>query len=268
MKNPKIKFGPTGLGPTNQAEKTLEKYFQLGFKTCEILFTHGVYIKSKYQAETIAKKAKELGIELTIHAPYWINLNSAEQEKVKASKQRILKSLEIGTYLNASKVVFHPGFYGKTEKTKAYEKIKNEIKDILKTSKKRKLTPKLCPETTGKKNVFGSIDEISQLIKDTNCSFCIDFAHVLARYGSYNFKEIYEKIINLSKQDKLHIHFSGIVYGNKGEKHHKPTEDKEIKILLKELKKYCKNKEITIINESPQPIEDTLKEIKIWNKIK
>ena len=83
-----IKFGPAGLGPVATAEKTLEKYHKLGLKACEIAFTYSVYIKNEEDALRIGKKAKELGISLSIHAPYFINLNSKEKVKREASKGR------------------------------------------------------------------------------------------------------------------------------------------------------------------------------------
>jgi deoxyribonuclease IV len=85
-----IKIGPAGLGPVKIAEKTLEEYAKLGFKACEIAFTYSVYIKNKKDAERIGKKASKLGISLSIHAPYFVNLNSAEKEKREATKKRIL----------------------------------------------------------------------------------------------------------------------------------------------------------------------------------
>jgi deoxyribonuclease-4 len=265
-----IKFGPSGLGSVKTAEKVLEQYSELGLKVCEIAFTYGAYIKNKQNAEKIKKKAKELGIELTIHAPYWINLNSAEKIKIEKSKKRILRSLEVGTWLGAKKVVFHPGYYGKKNKKETYENIKKEIKEILEKAKENKFKPMLCPETTGKINVFGNIDEIAKLNQETGCSFCIDFAHILARYKSYNFKEVFEKIIKKSKKKEVHIHFSGIIYGDKGEKKHKITEKKELEELLKEFKKYkreLEEKHITIISESPNPVKDSIKAIEVWNKI-
>ncbi len=71
--NSKIKIGPARLGPVKTAEKVLEEYAHRGIKACEIAFTYGVYIKNKEDAVKIGKKAKSLGITLSIHAPYWIN---------------------------------------------------------------------------------------------------------------------------------------------------------------------------------------------------
>ena len=259
---PKIRFGPAGLGGVKEAIENLRKYKELGLEACEISFTYGAYIKNKEDAMAIGNEAKKLGIKLSIHAPYWINLNSAEPDKVKKSKQRILESCKIGTWLQATKIVFHPGYYGKISKEETYEKIKTEINDLQESLKEKAYTVKLAPETTGKVNVFGSIQEIRKLVDDTKCSFCIDFAHILARYGSYNFDEIKK---NFDKFKEWHIHFSGIEYGEKGEKRHLRLEEKEIKKVLENLNSE-KKKDITIISESPSPVEDSIMSLKVYKK--
>lgn len=246
-----IKFGPAGLGGVKNAISNLEKYHKLGLRACEIAFTYGVYIKNKEDAVKIGSAAEKLGINLSIHAPYWINLNSYDKKKVEESNQRILKCLEVGTWLGAKTIVFHSGFYGKMSKKETYENIKKQILKLQKTRKEKKYTPELAPETMGKINVFGSIEEISNLVKETGCSFCVDFAHILARDKDYNFKEVFAKF----KEKEFHVHFSGIVYGEKGEKHHKKTSEKELKILLNNLEK---DKNYVIINESPDPIKDSI----------
>lgn len=255
-----IKFGPAGLGSVSEAISNLERYHQLGLKACEIAFTYGVYIKDKKDAEEIKKTAERLGIKLSIHAPYWINLNSPEKDKIDKSKERILKSLEAGTLLGVHRVIFHPGYYGDMGKEETYENIKKAIIEIQEEAEKREYTPKLAPETTGKVNVFGSVDEIKKLVDETGCSFCIDFAHILAREKNYNFESVLKKFSN---QKELHIHFSGIEYGEKGEKNHKKTLESELKQLIKNLPK---NKEITVINESPEPVEDSVAGLKIYEK--
>lgn len=111
----------------------------------------------------------------------------------------------------------------------------------------------------GKVNVFGSIDEISRLVKETGCEYCIDFAHILARDKKVN----YAKIKNAFPSKIWHVHFSGIVYGEKGEKHHKETEKSEWQELLKNLPK---DKEIVIVNESPSMIVDSEIGLKLSKK--
>jgi deoxyribonuclease IV len=173
------------------------------------------------------------------------------------SKKRILECCEVGEKLGAYRVVFHPGFYSDIDKEKSYQNIKEAILEIEKEIKKKKWKIKIAPETTGKINVFGSVEEISQLVKDTGCSFCIDFAHVLAREKKVD----YEKIKKLFGAEKnWHVHFSGIEYTEKGERRHIRTEEKAWKDLLKNLPK---DKNIVIINESPAPFEDALSGLKL-----
>ncbi len=258
----RVRFGPTGLGSVKEAISNLEKIKSAGLSACEISFTYQIYIKEK-DAKIIGEVAKKLGIQLSIHAPYFINLNSDDDEKIENSKKRILKCLEIGTYLDAKYIVFHSGFYGKGTREECYINIKNAILELEKIRKEKNYTPKLAPEIMGKINVFGSIEEISQLVNDTGCHACIDFAHVLARSGGkYRFKETFDLF---NKLDELHIHFSGIIYGEKGERKHKETLEEEWEKLLKSLPK---NKRIVVVNESPKPFEDSLEGLKLYNNLK
>ena len=254
----KIRFGPAGLGPVKTAEKVLEQYAEKGFRACEIAFTYSVYIKPN-QCEPIRKKAKKLGIELSIHAPYFVNLNSKEREKIEATKKRILNCCEIGEKLGAKVVVFHPGYYG-DDREGAYDKIRDGIVEIMKEMQKKKYKIKVAPETMGKVNVFGSVDEISRLVKETGCSFCIDFAHILARDKKVDYNDVIKKFPGKD----WHIHFSGIIYGEKGEKKHKETEKKEWKEMLKNLPK---GKNIRIVNESPRMVEDSVEGMKIAERL-
>ncbi len=254
-----IRFGPAGLGPVKTAENVLERYSKLGLRACEIAFTYGVYIKNKDDAIRIGKKAKELGTRLSIHAPYYVNLNSAEKAKREATKKRILDCCEIGELAGAEIVVFHPGYYSK-DKGESYSNIRDGINEIMQEIRKKGWKIEIGAETMGKVNVFGSVEEISKLVRETGCGFCIDFAHILARDKVVD----YEKIKSLFPAKKWHVHFSGIVYGEKGEKHHKPTEKEEWKNLLKNLPK---DKDIVIINESPSMVEDSVQGLSISKKI-
>lgn len=254
-----IKFGPAGLGPVKEAISNLEEFARLGLKACEIEFVRQIYMK-KEDAITIGKKAKEFGIILSIHAPYYVNLNSNEKDKVNASKERILKCCEIGHYLGAKKIVFHAGYYGAFSKEETFNNIKRRISEILEVIKENEWAVELCPETMGKINVFGSIEDISNLAKETGCSFCIDFAHILARYKENKFEEIER----LFPQKNWHCHFSGIEYGEKGERKHIETSEDNWRGLFNFLSKV--DKEIVIINESPNTFEDSVRGLEIWKK--
>jgi len=255
-----IRFGPAGLGGVKEAEDRLEDYSKKGLKACEIAFTYGAYIKNKEDAIRIAKKARELDIKLSIHAHYWINLNSKEKKKIEESKQRILDCCKIGDWLEAYLVVFHPGYYGGMDKEETYQNIKKAVLEIKYEIKKNNWKIEIAPETTGKINVFGGIDEISRLKNEANCGFVLDFAHIEARDKKVNWNRIKE----LFPEEKWHCHFSGIEYTEKGERKHKKTGKENWKKMLKELPK---DKEIVIINESPDCVEDSVEGLKLsYNK--
>lgn len=253
-----IHFGPAGLGAVKTAQEVLQQYHKLGLKACEIAFTYNCYIKPS-ECLIIKKKAEDLDIDLSIHAQYWVNLNAREKEKREATKKRILQCCEIGELLGAKTVVFHPGYYSK-DREDSYEVIKQSVLDIMKIIKQKRWKIKIAAETMGKVNVFGSIDEISRLVKETGCSFCIDFAHILAREKKVD----YSAVERAFPQKEWHVHFSGIVYGEKGEKHHRTTEKAEWQQLLRHLPK---DKEVIIIHESPTMIKDSVEGLKIYEKM-
>lgn len=255
----KINFGPSALSSVESAIDTLKKYKSVGLNACEIPFTYQVYIKEE-DAKIIGEFAKKNNILLSIHAPYFVNLNASDKEKINNSKKRILKCCEIGHHLGARNIVFHSGYYLKNTKEETYENIKKQIIDLQKSIKKNKWDVVLCPEIMGKINVFGSIEEISKLSKETGCSFTIDFAHILARYKKNKFSELKK----MFPQKKWHCHFSGIEYGEKGEKNHISTSEKIWKELFNDLIKL--DKEYTIINESPSPVKDSVKGLKIYKE--
>jgi deoxyribonuclease IV len=255
-----IKIGPASIGGAKEAENNLNFLNKNKINAAEVSFTRNIYLK-KPDALRIGKIAKKLKIDLSVHAPYYINLNSKEKEKITASKRRIMQSCQMGHHLGAKYIVFHPGFYGKDSIEDTYEKIKNEMIDLEDTRKEHNLKPKLAPETTGKVNVFGDFDQTLQLAKDTKCSFCIDFAHLKARYqGKFSNKDAIKK---LKKFKHVHCHYSGINYGPKGEKNHIPIDKKETTELLKLLK----NLNCTIICEAPDPYGDAIKMNKILERL-
>lgn len=255
-----ILIGPAGLG--TPAIEGLKKIKKLGLTAAEVEFTYGIRI-TNVQAKEIGALATRLGISLSVHAPYYINFASYDKRKLAISKRNILNSCERAHYLGAKHVVFHPAYYGKLSKEKCYEIVKDAIIDIQKIIEKNKWNVILCPETTGKRSQFGDLDELIRLSKETGCGICIDFAHLEARY---NKKPDYGQVIKKIKDVKhLTSHFSGIEYSEKGEIRHILTPESKINELLIALKK---NKiSITIINESPDMINDSLKTLKLLKKI-
>ncbi|MBU1203752.1 MAG: TIM barrel protein [Nanoarchaeota archaeon] len=240
------------------SEDSFEKIRSFGIAQ-EIEFVRQVYMKVD-EAMRLGKLCK--GLRLSIHAPYYINLASKEKRKITESKERILRSCEIGHLLGARDIVFHAGYYQGREKEQIYEMVRNEIDDMQKEIKKRRWKVKLCPETTGKESQFGDLEEIFRLMRETGCGVCIDFAHLKARcQGEMSYAEMLDKIKGKLGNKWIHSHYSGIEYGAKGEKRHLVSDIGDFKKLAKEILKRRMN--FVIINESPDPLGDCLKMKKI-----
>jgi len=243
-----IKIGPAGSSGLGNL-KGVSKVSEMDLDCMEVEFTYGVRMDLK-TAKDIGALAKEKGIILSVHAPYYINLASDEKEKFAASKKRILDACERAQAMGAQNVTFHAGFYQKQTHAKTYQLIKKALTDLIKTISLKRWQVTLCPEVTGKPSQFGSLDELLRLEKDTGCGLTVDFSHLYARHrGEVDYGRILNKL-----PKKFHAHFSGIEYGDKGEKKHIRTTEKFFKPLAIELVR--RDLDITIINESPSPYED------------
>ena len=243
-----IRIGPAGSGGLGNM-KGIHKVARLKLDCMEIEFTYGVRM-SMDDARAVGALAKEKGIVLSVHAPYYINLASDEKEKIVTSKKRILDSCERAAALGARNVVFHAGFYQKKTAAQTYRLIKKAIVEIQEKISKNKWKVKLCPEITGKPSQFGSVEELLKLMKETGCGICVDFAHLYARQqGEIDYTQSLKKL-----PKSFHAHFSGIAYGEKGERKHLKTTPKFFKPLAEALLKT--KRDVTLINESPQPHKD------------
>ncbi len=259
-----IKLGPAG-SPAKSTLEGIRETKKLGLQAMEVEFVRGVHMGIDLAKECGAE-SKKLGIELSVHAPYYINLASEEKKKQEESKQRILDSCERGHCLGAREIVFHPAYFGKGDKEKVFQTTKNHILDMIETIRKRGWDVSLSPETTGKHSALGSLDETIRLSKETGCSFNLDFAHLYARnYGKINYREILDKVHTLGSKH-IQCHFSNISYTSKGERnhevlnHHPPFEPLAKEILERKLN-------VTIISESPVTWRDSLKMKSIFEKL-
>jgi len=246
-----IRIGPAGTGGSSLGGINRRK--ELGLDAAEIEFVRGVRMSNEL-AKQLGEENRKLGLVLSVHAPYYINLASEDSEKREASKKRILDSCERGHHMKARYIVFHPAFYGKLSPEECYQTVKNAVLEMQDMIKQNEWDVVLCPETTGKRSQFGSIEELIRLSKETGCGICIDFAHLEARQG----RECdYEEVIRMIKdiQHKT-AHFSGIEYTDKGERRHVMTDMDKAKKLVSSMQKH--DLDITIINESPDPINDAL----------
>lgn len=245
-----ILIGPAGSGGKGHL-KGLDEAARLKLDCLEIEFTYGVRMKPE-MAEAVGARAHERGLFLSVHAPYYINLASYEDEKIEASRQRILDSCHRAHLMGARKVVFHAGFYQKRTPRETYRLVRREILKLQDHIRKTGWQVTLCPEITGKPSQFGSTEELLELMLDTGCGITVDFAHLYARnQGVID----YEQVMPLLPE-AFHAHFSGIEYTAKGEKKHIRTRPGHFRPLLEALIRH--GKQVTLINESPEPFEDAV----------
>ena len=271
-------FGTAGIPISSKGSSTAEgiaSVKKLGLGAMELEFVRSVNITREKTPE-VKQSAKENNIVLTCHAPYFINLNSLEKAKLKASIYRILNSARIADLCGAWSVTFHAAFYQKSTKEEAYNRVKQAIKEITQKLKDDGNKIWIRPETTGKESQFGNLDEILRLSQEfDNVMPCVDFAHVHARsngkYNSYkefsSILEAIEKKLGKKGLENMHIHLTGIEYGEKGEKHHLNLKDSDLK--YKELIKALKDFKVkgAVISESPNIERDALLVKKIYDKI-
>ncbi len=267
---PIIKLGPAGVPISSKKRGTIsgiKKVAELGLQALEVEFVRGVNM-SPPTAKAVGEAAKKLGIELSIHAPYYINLASEKKQIIAASKKRILDSLERGAEMGAKVIVVHAGYYGKNREA-AIKMIADACAEIAGKIEKKRWNIILGIETSGKQGQFGPLEEILDICaKIKNCVPVVDFAHLFARQGG---KIDYGKILEQTKNYRhLHCHFSGINYsvvgiGKGNERNHEPIGKPPFRPLAEEILK--RNLDITIICESPLLEQDALKMKKIIEEL-
>ncbi|MDN5327670.1 MAG: deoxyribonuclease [Candidatus Woesearchaeota archaeon] len=249
---------------------------ELGLDGMEIEFVRGVRMSDDL-AKEVNHVAKKLGLKLTAHAPYYINLNSKESEKVEASIKRILDTAYKLYLCGGHSITFHAAYYMKESKEKTYEIVKFALTKIVSKLKDNNIKVQIRPELTGKPTQFGDLDELIKLSKEIDLVLpCIDFAHKHAREnGKFNtyeeFVEMFETIKNELGEDVLHdmhMHVSGINYSEKGEKNHLTLKESDFnyKDLLKAMKKF--DIQGVLINESPNIEEDAMLLKKEYSRLK
>lgn len=234
----KLCFGTGGTPISSAKPDTLsgiERIRWLGLDNMELEFVRGVRMSGELAAEVKAKAA-ELDVKLSAHGPYFINLNSQEKPKVKASVERILSTARVGHLAGASTITFHAAYYMKQEPSIVYPVVLERLKGILSVLRDEGNPVEVRPETTGKGTQFGTLDEIISLSQEIGGVLpCIDFSHLHARSGgkfnSFNeFREVLSKLeegLGREILSNMHCHVQGIAYTEKGERSHMALEESD-----------------------------------------
>lgn len=206
-----------------------------GLKLYEYQCSRGANI-SESTARSIGEKAAEYGVFLSIHAPYYISLATEDEATAANTRKHFLKSLTVAKWMGAKRVVFHMGGSGKMERRTALEKAKALFGSILTEVESLGLHEGvyLTPETMGKQNQLGTLDEVLELCQMAHwVRPAIDFGHLHAvSGGQYTTKEEYaaafDSVVNILGEPaaaQVHIHFSRIEFTKAGERRHWTFED-------------------------------------------
>lgn len=194
----------------------------------------GVRVSEAF-AERLREAAARHRIRLTLHAPYYINLATAEPDKKQKTRQYILESLAAARLLGSDRVVVHPGS-AKPSRDGALARACRLLREILAEADAQGLLDgiTLCPELMGKRNQLGDLDEVLALCRvDERLVPCVDFGHLNARTsGGLKSPADYEAVcrrigdaLGLERLRTMHVHFSRIEFGRAGEIRHLTFDD-------------------------------------------
>lgn len=255
------KFGPAGNSDSfsklgyKSSLQVPEYVVRMGLDAFEYQCGRGVNIGLE-KANELGNLAAAAGITLSLHAPYYISMSSTEEEKRIKSVDYILASARAVNAMGGDRIVVHTGSCGKISREEALFLAKDTMKKSIEALDNEGLSNvHICPETMGKVNQLGTLDEVIELcLIDERIIPCIDFGHLNARDMGFfktfdDYLAVYEKIENRLGAERLksfHSHFSKIEYTTGGEKRHLTFEDKIFgpdfePVMELSAKKNCRN---------------------------
>jgi deoxyribonuclease-4 len=266
-----LRFGTVGAPqatPRSGTPAAIAYIRELGMDALEIAWVRSVRVKDESCLEMKAA-AEEHGVRLSIHAPYYINLNSQTAELMQKSDARLLAAARKGYLAGATDIIFHPGSYHGQPPERVFDQARQKLVEIQGILREEGVEVVLRPESMGKSAMFGSLDEVLRLAAQIDgVAPCIDVAHLHARPGDGSFNS-YDEFAGMFRQvekvlgkrrglQHMHFHVSGIEYGPKGEKNHVILEESDLawRAFLQACVDF--NVQGTLVCESPNLEEDAL----------
>ena len=235
-----IKFGPSGNSESFYAEgythtEEAALFVKRRDLDCfEYSFGRGVRM-TEGKARSIADAFAAVDVEMSAHAPYFINFANPDDEMAEKSYGYLFDSAVACRLMGGKRVVFHPAAQGKATREDAVLRTEDRLKYFRDKVYERGLEDMMfCPETMGKLAQIGTVEEVARFCKiDPIYTPCVDFGHINAReQGSLKTEEDYLSRLQYmiaelgyERMKNFHVHFSKIMYSAKGEVKHLTFED-------------------------------------------
>ena len=253
-----IKFGPSGNSESfyaagySHTEEAAAFVKERGLDCFEYSFGRGVRM-SEEKALSIGEAFREAGVEISVHAPYFVNFANPDDEMAAKSYGYVLDSGKMAKLMGGKRIVFHPAAQGKVSREEAVQKTEDRLKILRDYIYLNDLQDMMfCPETMGKIAQIGTVEEVTRFCRiDPVYTPCVDFGHINAReQGSLKTADDYLSSLSYmiselgyERMKHFHVHFSKIMYSSKGEVKHLTFEDTvygpefaPLALALKELK--------------------------------
>jgi len=241
----------------------IERLKELGLDCMEIKFPQAITMAGP---NIVRETAARLGVKLSAHAPYSLNFNASHRHDRMSSEQRLVEIAHLASSWGAQRVTFHPAFYLGTSPEKACNNVMKNLRKVLDKLEKEYNRVQIRPETTGKIDQLGTLEEILYLCTSMKeLAPAVHFAHLYARTGGFNsypeFASILQRLqgqLGRAALDDMHIYICGIAYDEYGELEHLNLKDSEFNYceLLRALRDF--EAKGTVICESPNLEEDAL----------
>jgi deoxyribonuclease-4 len=247
---------------------------ELGLYGLELGWVRSVRVSEETCAQ-IKAAAQENDVAISVHAPYYINLN-ADGEEWPKSRQRLMDAAHYGNLAGATDIIFHPGSYFEQPPGEVLRLAIPRLQGCVDELRQAGNPVILRPEMMGKSAMLGSLDDTLSMSREIDgVQPCLDFAHLHARTGDGSLNsydewmrtlEAYASALGEAALRSLHCHISGIEYSEKGEREHLPLleSDLDTPAIMRALQAQgCAGR---ILCESPVLEDDALVARRLWSE--
>jgi deoxyribonuclease-4 len=269
-----LRFGTSGIPRTSARPATdagIRRAAELGLGCLEMAWGNGVRMNDQTAAR-IEQAARETGLELTAHAPYFVNL-CGDRDTIARSVTRLIEAGTLAARCGARSYCFHPGFLRGQDRHHASVRVWRSLLEVMQGLRDRGVTIDVRPELTGRNSQLGSLEEIvtwCEMIPGLHP--CIDFSHHYARLlGAPNVYEDFVGLLDMLSTrlgrealTRLHVHMGGIEFGPAGERRHVPL--RESAFRWGEVLRALRDRGVAgwVVCESPAVEDDALTLLEAW----